>query len=281
MRLKPIIFSILLLSAAMAAGAADASHPLDFTNVPAAAQTTINRQVNDGKLAGINQANLGGENVFEVSYTTKTGDEQDFTVSDDGTLLSVEVPLAATPAAVQQTIRLEVTGWEIESIDKNVDDTEITYDVSATKGERKRDFTVTAGGRLLSLVIQLTNAPVPVQTAIKSQIADGSLKAIDENFDPEGNTFNVEFLTKEGDRQSVCVATDGQLLSKEVTLQECPQRVRQTIQETIGGGKILRIDKSLFEKTDGILPYEVQGRKDGKPFEFSVGPRGKFLGMDN
>jgi hypothetical protein len=28
------------------------------------------------------------------------------------------------------------------------------------------------------------------------------------------------------------------------------------------------------------LPYEVEGRKDGKTFDFSVGPRGRFLGMD-
>ncbi len=30
-----------------------------------------------------------------------------------------------------------------------------------------------------------------------------------------------------------------------------------------------------------VLPYEVQGRKDGKPFDFSVGPGGKFLGRDD
>jgi hypothetical protein len=35
------------------------------------------------------------------------------------------------------------------------------------------------------------------------------------------------------------------------------------------------------EKKAGVLPYEVTGRKDGKPFNFSVGPRGRFLGMDD
>lgn len=281
MRFNPVIFSILFLATAMAVCAADVSHPVNLADVPAAAQKTINAQVGDGNLGEIDRTKDGGETAFDVSFTTKTGDEQDFTVSDDGTLLSMEVALAATPAAVQQTIRLEVAGWELGSIDKNVDDTEISYDVAASRGGSERDFTVATDGTLLSLGIQLTNAPAPVQTAIKSQIADGSLKSIYENFDPDGNSFDVVVVTKDGGRQSFCIATDGKMASKEVTLQECTPRVRRTIQEKIGDGKILRIDRSLAEKKDGVLPYEVQGRKDGRPFDFSVGPRGRFLGMDN
>lgn len=67
---------------------------------------------------------------------------------------------------------------------------------------------------------------------------------------------------------------------KSVALSETPP-ARKTIREQIGGGKILRIDRSLFEKQAGVLPYEVEGRKDGRPFDFSVGPHGKFLGMDD
>ena len=44
-------------------------------------------------------------------------------------------------------------------------------------------------------------------------------------------------------------------------------------------GTVLRVDKS-FVKERGVDPFEVEGRKDGKPFDFSVGPRGKFLGMN-
>jgi hypothetical protein len=55
--------------------------------------------------------------------------------------------------------------------------------------------------------------------------------------------------------------------------------VQKTIREKIGTGKILRIDKS-FERRSKTLPYEVEGMKNGKPFNFSVGAAGKFLGMD-
>jgi len=40
------------------------------------------------------------------------------------------------------------------------------------------------------------------------------------------------------------------------------------------------VDKS-FEKRNNDFPFEVEGRKDGKPFDFFVAPRGRFLGMDN
>jgi hypothetical protein len=55
--------------------------------------------------------------------------------------------------------------------------------------------------------------------------------------------------------------------------------VQSAIKEKVGGGKVLRVDKS-FEARRGVLPYEIEARKDGKAFNFSVGPRGRFLGMD-
>jgi hypothetical protein len=71
------------------------------------------------------------------------------------------------------------------------------------------------------------------------------------------------------------------MLSVEVTLDQIAGKARQTIQNQIGAGKILRIDQSLVEKTKGVLPYDVEARKNGQPFDFSVGPKGRFLGMDD
>ena len=76
------------------------------------------------------------------------------------------------------------------------------------------------------------------------------------------------------------MAANGVLLREQVALEDTPSAARKTIRERMGNGTILRIDKSLVEKRMGVLPYEVQGRKAGKPFDFSVGPRGRFLGMD-
>jgi hypothetical protein len=90
----------------------------------------------------------------------------------------------------------------------------------------------------------------------------------------------VEAVTKAGARKTFSVAPDGRLLSVGVSLEQVPPGARRTITAKIGDGKILEIDKSLVEKEDNVLPYEVQGRKAGREFDFSVGPRGRFLGMD-
>jgi hypothetical protein len=65
-----------------------------------------------------------------------------------------------------------------------------------------------------------------------------------------------------------------------VNLKQVPLPARATITQTIGNGRILRVDHILVGKEDKVLPYSVEGRKDGKSFDFSVGPKGRFLGMD-
>jgi hypothetical protein len=55
---------------------------------------------------------------------------------------------------------------------------------------------------------------------------------------------------------------------------------RQTLTNRIGNGRILQIDRSFLKKKE-VFPYEIEGLKDGKPFDFSVGPKGRFLGMDD
>jgi uncharacterized membrane protein YkoI len=281
MQFKRFVFSSLFLAATATVFAADDSKPVALSEIPSAVQRTINAQIGDGKLGEIDRSNENGEPTFDVSFTTKAGDERGFSVADDGTVLSTEAALAETPAAVQKTVQAHASGWELEGIDKNVDDAEISFDVEVTKDGREKSFTVANDGDLLSEELAQAETPAAVQAAIRTRMADGSLSSIDENFDPDGNDFDVEGVAKDGGRKSFSVAADGRLLSEEVTLEKAPPAARKTIKEKIGDGKILRIDKSLVEKKDGVLPYEVQGRKDGRPFDFSVGPRGKFLGMDD
>lgn len=257
--------------------AADDSKKLTLTDVPAAVQKVITGHIGDGQLGEITKTNEG-ETVFEVNFTPKGGDdERDFTVTDDGTLLSEEVDLTETTDAVQKMIRTQATGWELESIEKNVDDSEISYDVEVTKDNRDRSFSVSADGDVMSDSVTLAMTPAAVQATIKAQVTDGSEPSISEIFEPDGNTFDVETAR----HKSFSVSADGQLLSEEVSLKKLPPSTRKAIEEKIGDGKVLRVDKCLVEKKMGVLPYEVQGRKDGKPFDFSVGPRGRFLGMDD
>jgi hypothetical protein len=280
MHLKRALVFCLLLAGMFVISAADLGKPIVLSDLPAAVQKTINVQVGDGELADIEPTNEDGEATFDVSYSTKAGDERDFSVADDGTLLSVEVALDETPAAVQKTIRTQAAGWELESIDKNVADVETSFDVDVSKEGHENNFTVADDGELVSMEVALAATPAVVQAAVKSQAADRSLKSIDESFDPDGNTFDVEMAAPDGGLKSFTLGTDGRMLTEAVSLKQIPPPARKTIKEKIGDGRILRIDRSLVEKKDGVLPYNVQGRKDGRPFDFSVGPHGRFLGLD-
>jgi hypothetical protein len=312
-------------------------------DTPPAVQKTIQAQAAGWDVEGIDKIVTDATPSFDVEII-KDGVERSFTVADDGTLSSIEVALADTPAAVQKTI-LAQTGWQVDGIDKSTDESGTTFDVDVSSGGVKKSFSVADDGYLLSVEVAFNATPAPVQAAIQKQVPGGVLKSIDENLDPAGNSFDVVAVAKDGGRQAFSVGADGTLLtqevtldqttpaahativkqlgdgtlksidesfdppvntfdvvavmkdgstksftigaggwmrSEEVTLDQTTPPARNTIQARIGDGKIVRIDKAWAEKKeDGVVPSEVQGRKDGQPFNFSVGPKGKFLGMDD
>jgi hypothetical protein len=274
-------FCLLIFLAAGNVRAAGDEKTVALSETPPSVQKTVAVQIGNGMVDEINRSTSSGEIVFEVDYTAKSGEDHDFTVAEDGTLLSIGVALSNTPAAVQKTIQGQLPGWTITGIDKNVADAEVSFDVTVSKGARERSFNVNDNGTLASVGMELGETPAAVQASIKAEIGDGAVQSIDENIDPDGNSFDVEGAAKDGSRKTFSVAPDGRLLSEGVMLDQVPPAVRKTITERIGDGKILEIDRSLSEKRDGVLPYEVQGRRAGREFDFSVGPRGRFLGMDD
>jgi uncharacterized membrane protein YkoI len=265
---------------AAAPGLAQADDTVTLSSTPTAVQKTIQAQVGGGQIGDITKETGTEGNVYDVDLTAKDGSDRDFSVGEDGTLLSVEVKLEETPAAAQTTIQTELNGGSLDSIDKNLDDTDISYDVSGTdKSGKEVDFTVNDDGTVASREVGLSQTPDTVQKTIASQLNGGKVESIDEEIDDETN-FDVTLTKPDGGKTGFTVATDGKLTGQEVDLADVPPRARKTMDDRIGDGTILRVDKS-YEKRDNIFPFEVEGRKDGKPFDFFVGPRGRFLGMDD
>ena len=129
--------------------------------------------------------------------------------------------------------------------------------------------------------IGLTDVPAAAQIAINAQLAGGKLDDIAQTNDDGETVFDVSFTALNGDERDFTVAADGTMVSKKVFLDAVTPRAAKTITEKIAGGKILRIDETLLRRPGGALPYEVHGRKNGKPFDFSVGRHGGFMGMDD
>ena len=281
MRFKQSIFLAIGCAAAIAAFAEDPATPAALSETPAAVQKTIQARVGDGKLGDIDKISENGGIVYEVGLTAKDGQDRDFTVAEDGTLSSAQVTLAETPAAVQKSIQTLAKTGAVERIDQSLDDPEITYDIGlTTKDGLEKGFTLDAEGVLLSMEVTLAEMPAAAQQTVQTEVADGTVKSISKMFDAGGITYDVEATAKGGREKAFTVAESGKVVSQRITVHETPPAVRRTIRARIAGGKILRIDRTLTEDTGGMA-YEVQGRKDGKAFDFSVGPNGRFLGMDN
>lgn len=253
---------------------------VQLSDTPSAVQKTIQAQVGDGKMGDITKRADDDDLVFDVDLTAKDGTERDFTVAQDGTLLSTEVTLDETPDAARKAIQSELSGGTLESIDKNLADSNVSYDVEgAGKDSKEKDFTVADDGTILSREIALSETPDAVQKTVAAQLNGGKLTEIDENFDEDGTNFDVSLTTPDDAKTSFNITADGNVASKQVELSDVPRRARDTIMNQIGNGTVLRIDKS-YAKEGNVFPYEVEGRKDGKPYDFSVAPRGRFLGMD-
>ena len=281
MRIWLIILFCIGCAATPAALADDRSTPVALPETPAAVQKAINARVGDGTLGEIERSTDGGATVYDVGLVAKDGQDRDFTVAEDGTLMSTQVTLVETPAAVQKSIQTLAKQGQVDSIDKSLDGLNTTYDIGlTTKDGQEKGFTLDDGGMLLSLETSLAETPAAVQKTIQSELADGKMERVDKMFGEDGITYDVAATAKNGREKSFSVAEDGKLISRRVTLEETPRAVRRTIKERIGDGTILRIDRSFVEDK-GVMPYEVQGRKDGKPFDFSVGPAGRFLGRDD
>jgi hypothetical protein len=251
---------------------------LSIHQLPPAVQKTVKEELGDSKLVQIEKDEEDGEITYVATRKCKDED-QDFFVAADGTLLSVEVTLDETPPPVQKTIKAQIHDGTLESIEKTLEGNDINFEVAmTTKSGDDRSFTVALDGKLTSVQVTLDEIPPATRKTIEGHIGNGKL--VDVFRLTEGTEISYDAEVDHGGKlRDVIVSPSGKLESIQVLLSEIPPEAQKTIQDKIGNGKIIRIDQS-FTPRQGVYPYEVEGRKDGKPFNFSVGPRGRFFGID-
>lgn len=265
-------FSLVFSVAAPAAG------PIPFAQAPLAVQKGIQTQLGNGTLGEIERDEEDGEVTYTVEIT-RSGQGRDYTFSEAGVLVGMEVFLEETPAPVQKTIQAIVGQGTIESIDKALDESEVRYDVDwNTKEGATRSGSVLESGKLESVQVNIEETPPAVQTALGAEVGKGQLKEVFKSFDDKAVYYDVT-VNRDGRDREFTVAESGKLDSRQVFLLELPPVVQSSIQRTIGMGKLLRIDQAFEMKKGGFL-YEVEGLVNGKPYDFSIGPKGAFLGVD-
>ncbi len=147
------------------------------------------------------------------------------------------------------------------------------------KDGSKQSFTIGADGTLISKQVTLDQVPAEARATIAKEVGGGAVKSVDETFGTP-NMFDVVAVMKDGGKRSFTVGEGGWMRSEVISLDQTTPEARATIEKQIGDGKIISIDKAWGGKKDKEVTFQVEGRKNGKPFNFGVGPKGKFLGVN-
>jgi uncharacterized membrane protein YkoI len=252
----------------------------EFTSLPPAVQKTVQSQSDGRTVSHIERTDDSGDVSYEIETRASNGEKWGLTVAPDGTLLSAETTLGEIPVAVQAAIKTAVGHGNLEEIDKTYDDGELSYTADITANGQEHDLTFDSDGTLSDEDVNMSDLPPVVQTAINADMGQDKLAGIDKAFDNGKITYEATLSTPGGQEREIILSHEGKLLSREVTLTETPVAVRQTISQTLGDGKLEEIDRSVVA-VNHVMPYQIEGQKDGKPFDFMVGPSGNFLGMED
>jgi uncharacterized membrane protein YkoI len=254
------------------------ANPITLAELPEAVQKAINAKSEGGKLGEIEKVEEDDDVSYEVGLV-KDGKDRDFSVDDEGALLSEQVYFPETPAPVQKTIRALLAKATSGSIDREFDDEVVTYELSwANKDGKDRSATIAIDGKVLSLQMSLDEVPAAARKVIEEHSAGAKLGDIFRESDEDGIYYDVE-MTKNGKERGFTVGESGKLESMQVFLGETPPPVQKMIKTHAAGGKIVSIDKTFGAKP-GEFYFEVEVRKGGKDLDFSVNSKGGFMGVD-
>jgi uncharacterized membrane protein YkoI len=179
--------------------------------LPAAVQKAIGKI--KGTLGEINKVTEDGETSYDVEITV-VGKIRNFTFSEDGQSVSLEISLEETPAAVKKAIESQTVDGKLNSIEKVTDDGEVSYEVEIIQAGKLHNLTFSADGQSVSLEIALEETPAAVKKAIESQTADGKLNSIEKVTDDGEVFYDVEVI-KNQETRSLSFDANGALISEE------------------------------------------------------------------
>ncbi len=238
---------------------------------PPAVQQAIQALQNGWTVQGIGKNVSDPEVTYDVEFSSSNGQTRALSFANDGTLLSVQMDPAEASPALQRAIQAQANGWQVVRIDKDMDGSDISYNVQLTNGGQKRtiniDDAVVSGNEV---PVPLSSTPPAVQAAVNSAVGNGTLEGIRETNEDGVMTYDVGYTAKNGQEHGFSVAANGEVLSVEVNLNQTTPAAHRTIVAQSAGWDLDGIDQN----PDGS--FDVTLVKNGQQREFTVGPGGKM-----
>ncbi len=244
-------------------------------------QAAIKAQAAVFKVAGIDKTNDGTQIAYEVRLAS-AGGERHFTLDDGGKIERADTTYAELSPNLVTAIKKEIGSSKLLSLEKANLGGEGIYEATADAGSGDtRIYVFTESGVLRNEEIFPSQAAADVQATIKATLGDNKLVTLFRNFDPGGGRdYDVFAQTPNGRQVEFCVAESGKLLSKQEFFEDLIPAARKGITDVVGDGQIIHIERSFVDQ-GGVLPIVVLAHKDGKDLVFSMGPRGRFIGLED
>jgi len=178
-------------------------------------QKAVRAHLGKGVLGDISKITEDGVVTYEVEMTHQ-GKTRSFTLGTDGKLLETQLFLEETPVVLRQAIQRELRGGKCGEIYKTTEEGDVSYDVSVIANGKTRLLTFDSAGSLVYQAepIQLSEAPIAVQQALRGQLQNAKLASVEKAIEDGELTYEVE-LIKAGKRQSLSIKPDGQVVQPE------------------------------------------------------------------
>ena len=257
----------------------NSTNPAGLRGLPTAVRDVIKNQSDGSAVTNIERKEEDGGVSYTVGTKTRDGRKSDFTVSDDGTLLSIDTTLAALPQAVRDAIVTEISDGRIDKIEQSFEEERPSYRVVTTAFDgHKRDFIFARDGSLMDVEMTLAEVAAPLRAAIEAQLGLGVLESIDKRFDDGETSYVAAITSRDGRHRDFTFSEDGSLSSVEVTLGELPEVVQAAMHAQVSGGRLGWIDKTF---DDGEITYHAGTiSPDGVRHVFTVSEKGKLLSRE-
>jgi uncharacterized membrane protein YkoI len=127
------------------------------------------------------------------------------------------VKLSEIPAAASAAIQKHVAGGQIVKVEQDEEKGKVSYEARIKSASGKvSEVTVNATGKLLAVedVIDLTEAPGAVRTAIEKEAAGGKVEKV-ERVKEDGKTTYEALISANGKREEVVFSDAGKVVERE------------------------------------------------------------------
>jgi YD repeat-containing protein len=240
-----------------------------LSELPAAARAGIEKRAAPSTIAEIEQSGKGDSITYDVEVNA-AGQNRNFTVDAEGTMLEEQVLINDLPAAVKKTITQETGAHPLAEIDRLGREGNYFYTAEWTDGNQPREITVDAEGKLMEKSVELSQLPAALQTALRNQ-ADAE-SDIRQYFDGDEVTYELEM----GTDRTLTYDADGKLLctTQEIDAAAAPAPVRGQIKNLCAGGKCRAVTRNV---EDGQTYYEIEADTGGASKTVTLDPEGAVL----